>query len=127
MIRKLVASLILGLMFVIPAMSWNQPAENHVLATAFVPQKVNRPGQEEPPVPGEVELSKMKKDMEKKANEQRQADLERDTDKLLQLATELKQYVDKSNKDVLSLEVIKKCEEIEKLSRSVKEKMKGGN
>lgn len=128
MIRKPVSLLIVGLMLVwaIPAKSWNQPVESKA-ANGFLPQKVHHPGQEEPPTPGEEELGKMKKDMEKKANERRQADLERDTDKLLELVTELKQYVDKSNKDVLSLEVIRKCEEIEKLSRSVKEKMKGSN
>ena len=56
-----------------------------------------------------------------------QADLKRDTDKLLKLATELKQYVDKSNENVLSLDVLKRAEAIEKLARSVKEKMKGYN
>jgi len=39
----------------------------------------------------------------------------------------LKQYVDKSNENVLSLDVLKKAEAIEKLARSVKEKMKGYN
>ena len=48
-----------------------------------------------------------------------------DTDKLLSLATELKQDVDKTNKNVLSVDVIKKAGEIEKLARSVKERMKG--
>ncbi len=37
------------------------------------------------------------------------------------------QYVDKSNENVLSLDVLKKAEAIEKLARSVKEKMKGYN
>jgi IS30 family transposase len=64
--------------------------------------------------------------MAKKANQQRQAELKRDTDKLLKLATELKQYVDKTNENTLSLEVLKKAEEIEKLAHSVKDKMKGG-
>ena len=63
--------------------------------------------------------------MEKKANEQRHADLKRDTDKLLQLSTELKQYVDRSNENILSVDVVKKAEEIEKLAHSVKVKMKG--
>ena len=49
---------------------------------------------------------------------------ERDTDILLKLANELKQDVDKSNENTLSLEVVKKAEEIEKLAHSVKEKMK---
>lgn len=66
-------------------------------------------------------------DMEKKRNEQRQADLKRDTDKLLKLSTELKQYVDKSNENILSLDVIKKADEIEKLAHSVKTKMRGDN
>lgn len=65
--------------------------------------------------------------MEKKANEQRQQELKRDTEKLLQLSTELKEYVDKSNENVLSLDVVKKADEIEKLARSVKQKMKGDN
>ena len=62
--------------------------------------------------------------MAKKENVKRQQDLEKETDKLLELATELKQYVDKTNENVLSVEVIRKAEEIEKLARSVKEKMK---
>jgi hypothetical protein len=39
----------------------------------------------------------------------------------------LKEYVDKTNEHVLSLEVLKKAEEIEKLAHSVKTKMKGNN
>ena len=58
-------------------------------------------------------------------NTDRQKRLVADTDKLLALATELKQDVDKTNKDVLSVDVIKKAEEIEKLAHSVKERMKG--
>ena len=48
-----------------------------------------------------------------------------DTDKLLALATDLKAQVDKSTKDTLSVDVIKKADEIEKLAHSVKERMKG--
>ncbi len=66
----------------------------------------------------------MKKDAAKKANKQRQADLQRDTEKLLKLATELKEYVGKTDENILSLDVVKKAEEIEKLAHSVKEKMK---
>jgi hypothetical protein len=69
----------------------------------------------------------MEKEMAKKANKGRQADLKRDTEKLLKLATELKEYVDKTNENVLSLNVLKKAEEIEKLAHSVKDKMKGPN
>jgi hypothetical protein len=68
---------------------------------------------------------KMERDMAKKANEARQAELKRDTEKLLKLATELQESVDKTNESTLSLNVIKKAEEIEKLAHSVKDKMKG--
>jgi hypothetical protein len=58
-------------------------------------------------------------------NDDRQKRLVADTDKLLALATDLKQQVDKSTKDTLSVDVIKKADEIEKLAHSVKERMKG--
>lgn len=63
----------------------------------------------------------------KKAAKDRVAALKQDTDKLLKLSVELKESVDKSSENVLSLDVIKKAEEIEKLAHSVKEKMKGPN
>ena len=65
--------------------------------------------------------------MAKKVNLERQAQLRNDTDKLLKLSQELKDYVDKSNENMLSVSVLKKAEEIEKLARSVKDKMKGPN
>ena len=84
-----------------------------------------------PPLPGaqrsrdeDAWEAQQKREMAKKENVKRQQDLKKDTDKLLELATELKQYVDKTNENVLSVEVIRKAEEIEKLARSVKEKMK---
>jgi hypothetical protein len=69
----------------------------------------------------------MAHDMEKKAAKERAAAIKIETDKLLKLSIELKQSVDKADENVLSLDVIKKAEEIEKLARSVKEKMKGPN
>lgn len=66
-------------------------------------------------------------DMEKKAAKERLATLKSDTDKLLKLSVELKAYVDRSNENVLSLDVVRKADEIDKLARSIKEKMKGPN
>lgn len=60
----------------------------------------------------------------KEANKRRQADIRNDTDKLLQLATELKSAVDKSNEHLLSLDVVRKADEVEHLAHRVKEKMK---
>ena len=68
-----------------------------------------------------------KREMVKKRNLQRQQDIKKDTDQLLDLATELKEYVDKTNENIISLDVIKKAEQIEKLAHAVKEKMKGSN
>lgn len=82
-----------------------------------------------PPFPGEDDEAhaRMNKEMEKKAAKERVAALKSDTEKLLKLSTELKTYVDKSDENVLSLDVIKKAEEIEKLAKSVKDKMRGPN
>ena len=79
-------------------------------------------GRERPKDPAE---EKIERDREKAVNKQRQTSLQKDTDRLLQLATELKEYVDKTNEHTLSLDVIKKADEIEKLAKSVKGKMKG--
>jgi hypothetical protein len=47
-----------------------------------------------------------------------------DSANLLKMATDLKAEVDKSNKDTLSLSVIRKAEEIEKLAHSVRDRVK---
>jgi hypothetical protein len=58
-------------------------------------------------------------------NNDRQKKLVADTEKLLTLATQLKEDVGKTNKDVMSVDVIKRADEIEKLAHNVKERMKG--
>ena len=89
-------------------------------------QGVGRPGPADRDAgPEDEQRERIEKEMEKKANQERQAELKRDTEKLLQLATDLKAEVDKSNENVLAVEVIKKADEIEKLAHSVREKMKG--
>jgi hypothetical protein len=60
----------------------------------------------------------------REANKKRQQDIKKDTDKLFELATELKAAVDKTNENMLSLDVIKKAEQVEKLAKKVKENMK---
>jgi hypothetical protein len=58
------------------------------------------------------------------ANIERKKQIVDDSTKLLKLATDLKAEVDKTDKDTLSLNVIRKAEEIEKLAHNVREKMK---
>jgi hypothetical protein len=76
----------------------------------------------EPPSPLDAPRAEQQ---ERARSSDRQKRLVADTDKLLALATDLKQQVDKTNPNILSVDVIKKAEEIEKLAHSVKERMKG--
>ena len=66
----------------------------------------------------------MQERMTREANKRRQQDIRDDTYKLFQLATELKAAVDKTNENLLSLDVVRKADEVEKLAKKVKEKMK---
>jgi hypothetical protein len=58
------------------------------------------------------------------ANAERKKQISDDSARLLKLVSDLKSEVDKTNKDTLSLNVIRKADEIEKLAHSVREKMK---
>lgn len=60
----------------------------------------------------------------KELNKKRQQDIRDETIKLYQLATELKAAVDKTDENMLSLDVVRKADEVEKLAKKVKEKMK---
>ena len=110
--RSIAFVTLLLLMFTSPAVSFQS-------APPIRPQRNSSAAPEDP------DRQELEKDMAKKRNQERQAQLRRDTDHLYRLSTELKQYVDKSNENTLSLDVIKKAEEIEKLAHSVKERMKG--
>jgi hypothetical protein len=92
---------------------------------AQLPQVPIPSGPNQPTPPDDPNRERAEKELAKRANQEREAQLKRDTERLYKLATELKDYVDKSNENTLSLNVIKKAEEIEKLAHSVKEKMKG--
>ena len=105
-----------------PAFSLPSLGENSAQSPSQLPRL--GPNTADPDDHQDEQHAKIEKDMAKKANQQRQAQLQHDTDNLVKLANELKQYVDKSNENTLSVDVIKKAEEIEKLAHSVKEKMK---
>jgi hypothetical protein len=77
--------------------------------------------------PGENSgLHRMAQRMAVERNIDRQKEIINDTVRLLQLAQQLNAEVSKSNKDTLSVSVVKKAEEIEKLAKSVKQKMRDG-
>ena len=58
------------------------------------------------------------------ASQQRQIEIKRDTDKMAELTMELKDYLAKGSTATMSLDAIKKAEQIEKLAKSVKSKLK---
>ena len=58
------------------------------------------------------------------AADKKRAQIMGGTAKLLQLATELKADVDKTNKNEMSLDVIRKADEIERLAHDLKQQMK---
>lgn len=57
-------------------------------------------------------------------NLQRQIEILRDTEKMLELTTELKDYLENADRGVMSVAAIKKAEQIEKLAHGVKSKLK---
>jgi hypothetical protein len=60
----------------------------------------------------------------KAMNDDRHKKLSADVDRLLALSNELKSDIDKANKDELSVVVIRKAAEIEKLAHDVQSRMK---
>ena len=87
------------------------------MAPAFPPAQFPREG------PSQQEKDMQERQL-KEMNKKRQQDIRDDTIKLFQLASELKAAVDKTNENMLSLDVVRKADEVEKLAKKVKEKMK---
>jgi hypothetical protein len=64
--------------------------------------------------------------MEKERREDEWKKLKDDTDKLVQAATDLKEMIEKSNKDTFSISIVKKAEDVEKILKDIKRRAKGG-
>ena len=58
------------------------------------------------------------------ANQQRQLEIKRDMEKMAELTQDLKDYLAKTDQGVISVDAIKKADQIEKLAHSMKSKMK---
>ena len=105
-----------------------RPAANRavsVLATSPQHSGVDASGFGDPS-PRDPDQVRMMKDMSRERNAIRQKQIVDDTAQLLDLARQLKDAVDKSSKDQLSLSVVNTATEIEKLAKVVKEKMRDG-
>lgn len=69
---------------------------------------------------------RMQEQQAKSRNSDRQRRLVEDTARLLALAADLKQQMgNNTNKDAMTADMVRKAEEIERLAKSVKERMKG--
>lgn len=102
------------------------PLVGLVAVVSFAPSLSSQASASDPQFRVHKSDDEIKRDNErmKAMNKDRAVRIKRDTDKLFQLSTELKQYVDKTNENVMSLDVIKKADEIEKLAKSIRERMK---
>jgi cytochrome P450 len=81
------------------------------------PDAGNSNGADETPLPARADPKVQLKESQK--------ELRRDVDRLLQLVTDLKDESDKTPEtDVLSLSLVKKAEDIEKLARQIKDRIR---
>ena len=109
-------------LFALLSMILSLPAQPQPQPQDLTSDQLPGMGQTMPPSP---EQQRMEHERQKRMNKERFDSLKRDTDKLLELATELKQNVDRANENTLSLDVIRKADEIDKLAKQIREKMKG--
>jgi hypothetical protein len=90
--------------------------------TVHLPSTITQPqGTGSPPVASDDDVQRQQAIA---ANQQRQIEIRRDTEKMAELTQELKEYLAKTDQGVMSVDAIKKAEQIEKLAHSVKSKMK---
>jgi peptidoglycan hydrolase CwlO-like protein len=86
-----------------------------------IPPRPMPPGQE-PPGPDNPNLPSP----EKRQLDENEKDIKKKVERLYELATELKAEVDKTDSSkVLSLNLLKKTEEIEKLAKDIRSRSKG--
>ncbi len=114
-------SLLVIVILALPAFAQGTLCDDQQLRQRSVYDSRPRDPSQPPEIPADMQHKQIKE-----MNQERQANLKKDTDKLLQIATELKQKVDKTNENQLSLEVIRKTEEVEKLAKAIRDKMKNG-
>ena len=110
-------------------MTNRDPMTNHDPMTnqdPMMPSKVGPRGMPsfDPDMPNDELPGRLKEERLKASNDQRHKRLEDDVARLQALTNELKSDVDKASKDELSLDVIRKASEIEKLAHDVQSRMK---
>jgi len=125
--RRILGSAVVMVLFLGAGVAtYGQDSQRSIQASPPIPH--TRPGPPSGAIPAADNDSGISPAMQaqqtKFRSKDRQKQLLRDTDELLQLATELKAEVNKTNENVLSIDVMRKADEIEKLAKSVKNQMK---
>jgi hypothetical protein len=100
------------------------------LATRFTSQSIQGQNpklpQDQKTAPDATPENPLAPSAEKRLLEENEKDIKKKVEKLYDLATELKAEVDKTDSSkVLSLNLVRKAEEIEKLARDIKNRSKG--
>lgn len=106
---------------ILPGLAWTVVAQSHAPKPLILPE-ANRP-------PDANEQMVMRENQAKKhnyeaANVERTRQINADSEMLLKLAMQVKDEMDKADKDGLSIEDLRRVEAIERLAHGVKEKMK---
>lgn len=120
-----------GLFFVAAASS--AAAQSHPAPTTpvMVPDPTTNSNSSPPlfgnSAPADSSQAHMMREMAKERSVLRQKEIVDETNQLLDLAKQLKDAVDKTDRDQLSLNVVNTAAEIEKLAKSVKQKMRDGD
>ena len=71
-----------------------------------------------------VDNNQVQKEQEARFAAMRQEEIKRDSDKLFELSAQLKDQIDKSNGNILSVETLKMVQQIEKLAHGLKQRIK---
>lgn len=126
-------SLLAVLSFSLVAVSFAPPGGSVDRGVVLAAQETHQPPQQQMPgispldqpnaIPDSLR-ERMEQDRLRAANDDRHKRLAADADKLIALSNELKADIDKTNKDELSMEVMRKAAEIEKLAHDVQGRMK---
>lgn len=90
------------------------------------PSHPELPGLSPNPAQSDTAVERMSEKMAHARNSERQQEIVADSARLLKLAQQLNTDVARSNKYTLSLSVVKEAGEIEKLAKTIKDKMKEG-
>jgi hypothetical protein len=120
--RRHVLAIVAGAagIFTARALVWAQPMQR-------TPQPLPSPHAPDPNFPPGLDGPDINREPEKKViDPQKQRDIRMDIDKLYGLASDLKNQVDKTDlNSMLSIGIVKKAQEIEKLAKQIKQLSKG--